>query len=289
MTSVRPAVYVEAPPVAPYEHGLFSVATDLPGVSGDPHWMLAGIEWESIAAVPVQHYRAGLFAGHAAAATKTLPGSPAVSRAWPTAVFAGVECGTFGRPSAEFEDRARGMVELSAQHAVEETLWAGLGLDPAASANGSVLNATGTAATLGGGLVSLVAGVALLEAWLADNYAGRGVIHARRNVAPYAAVQRLAVPITDEPGPDKAETPLGTYWSFGGGYDGTGPGGTSPAAGSAWLYVTGPVVLARSEVVVPATFAESINRSLNTEHVIAEQINLVGFDGPAAAVNVTLP
>lgn len=288
MTSIRPAVYVEAPVVEPYEHGLFSVAQPLVGLDNDPHWMLGGVEWESLASVPVQHYRAGIFAGHASAATKVLPDGPGVSFAWPTAVFGGVECGAFGRPAVEFSERARRIVELNAQHAVEDTLWSGLGLDPAVTP--PVLNATSGATDLtpAGGPVSLVAGVAALERWLADNYAGRGVIHATRDVAAFAAPARLSVPITDEAGPDKTESPLGTYWSFGGGYDGSGPGDTSPAAGTAWLYITGQVYLLRGEVVTPASFTEALNRANNREHVIAEQINLVGIDGPWAAVHVTL-
>jgi len=66
-------------------------------------------------------------------------------------------------------------------------------------------------------------------------------------------------------------TPLGSTWAFGTGYGITGPGGAAPAAGNVWAFMTPPVLIRRSPVVVPDVTA-TMNRTNNQWMALAERV-----------------
>lgn len=76
---------------------------------------------------------------------------------------------------------------------------------------------------------------------------------------------------------------------IGSGYPGTGPAGAAPAAGSTWVFATGPVAVWRSDVyMVPNDLSEAVDRSINDVTVYAERYYAVGYSCAVLAVNVDL-
>lgn len=111
-----------------------------------------------------------------------------------------------------------------------------------------------------------------LEDCLSDCYAGQGVIHIPRIALPTLAAWNLV-----EADGGALFTTAGNRVVVGGGYAGTGPDGTAPAAGTTWMYATGALFGYRGDV---RTFSprDSIDRSANTMRMIAERTYLLGFE-----------
>lgn len=276
--AVPPYLYIDPPEVTPYEQGLFGAVQEL--TTDDPHWLIGGVEWESLASYSGQLYAAGAGTQAGAGGTKTLDAGQLRTKAWPFAVYAGLQCGTFGHTPAEFEARLLRLTELSEQHAAERALWTG------GASNSPALNATGTTDVTGGVATELGRALGLLENWLADNYNAKGQIHARRSVGILASQKHLAK--YDPETPNRYMTPLGTRWVWGGGYDGTGPAAATPATGTTWIYATGQTIMARGQMELPADFKAAIHRIDNQQYMVAERPYIIGVDGTWAAALVDL-
>jgi hypothetical protein len=111
-----------------------------------------------------------------------------------------------------------------------------------------------------------------LEDCLADCYAGQGVIHIPRIALPTFAAWGL-VQARD----GALFTTAGNRVVVGGGYTGSGPDGTSPAAGSTWMYATGALFGYRGDVRMHSP-RDSIDRSANTMRMIAERTYVLAFE-----------
>ncbi len=111
-----------------------------------------------------------------------------------------------------------------------------------------------------------------LEDCLADCYAGQGVIHVPRAVLPTLAAWNL---VTERDG--RLYTSAGNLVVVGGGYTGSGPDGSAPAAGTGWIFATGQVFGYRSDVFVTQP-RDSIDRAANTLRMIAERTYVLGFE-----------
>lgn len=293
----QPYIYVQPPAVERYRHGLLDVAQEITvGAADDPHWAYGGIEFDSWTGVPTATYPSGLNTQNGSGGIKALTACPTRSRASAFTVYGGIAAGSVGHvgePNTYWQNRARGIVELSGQHAAETALWTGsAGAAPALNDAATPSAITGQANTTGGA-VDMVTGLAVLEAYLADHYAARGIIHAPRAAAPYLA---LLHQVCSDPANDNVlATRLGTKFAFGGGYDGTGPGAAippPPAAGIRyfWIYATGQVAYLRSEIDTPASFGEALDRATNqVVALLAEQQWLVAVDTVAVAVLVKSP
>lgn len=120
--------------------------------------------------------------------------------------------------------------------AVEVAFWH----DVLANASSHILNA-GSAST---DAVSLVAGVAALEDYIATNYAGQATFHATRGASAFLKDHRQVV---GQPG-DQLETVLGSKWAFYGGSVNTSPAGVVAPHGYFWLYATSQVTFWHSEI-----------------------------------------
>jgi len=287
---VLPYFYVEAPQVERYRHGLLDVAPVVEQPSD--HWQYSGVEFESFACYLSATYPGGLNDCNGAGGTKVLPACLGVTQASSFAVYGGVSSGSLGHnadDNAWWTDRARRIVENGAQHAVESALWTGTaGATPA-------FNAATTAKVIGGqanttvGAVDLATGVAACENYLANNYAGRGVIHMPRGAGIH--MSRLQLLKAEPDRPEQYCTPLGTRLVFGGGYDGTGPAAVTPPAGTAttsyfWVYVTGAVMLMAGQIEQPGGFAAALDRAGNQVKLYAEQPWLAAVDCLQAGVLV---
>lgn len=128
-------------------------------------------------------------------------------------------------------------------------------------------------------------GLGSLEKALGDCYHGQGVIH----IPPVALTTFYAWNMAIERD-GQLFTPFGNRIVVGQGYDGSGPDGTAPAAGTTWIYATGAMFGYRSPILVP-TLRESFTRSDNTYHLIAERTYVLGWEccHLAALIGVGLP
>lgn len=283
--TTRPRLSITAPTLSPLPFGLLSVANEL--TPSDVHAQL-GVQYETLSGV------VGSLAGLDAhgALSGTLSPNETFSGTTPAGVFptiytnpfltyAGVQAHIVGHTIEEIQDRATAKLALNAGRLIEKALWSGTASsnDQLNAATTTVLNPTpGTA-------VPIQYGLGLLENWLGNIVGAQGLLHAPRtasgslwNLVHVAGNRQLSV--------------LGTAVSFGAGYDGTGPTGATnaaPAAGTTWLYASGPVTVVRSQVgysTVPP--AQKTDLSHNLATVYATEIVSVAFESGAAAVLVTL-
>lgn len=142
-----------------------------------------------------------------------------------------------------------------------------------------VLQPTATVCVTG---VDAAYALGALEDCLADCYAGQGVIHIPRIALPTLASLSLV-----EARGGALWTTAGNRIVVGGGYTGSGPDGTSPAAGSTWMYATGALFGYRGDVRMHSP-RDSIDRSANTMRMIAERTYVIGFECCLLAAHMQL-
>jgi hypothetical protein len=195
----------------------------------------------------------------------------------PFAVVAAEDCHPIGRDSDTARAQLRARLLAGEQAAVERALWTGeVGNGPALAPAADVL--------VNGEARELLDAIGLLEKWITETTGQGGVIHAPRWLAP-----RLAVANQANTSGARATTPLGTVWSLGAGYPGTGPDGVAFDDDALWLYATGPVTVRRSPILEPADWGSgAFNTRTNKPFLLAERIYLVDWPCPAAAVRTTL-
>lgn len=282
-------VVVKAPRcTGPSPYGLFSAFEPLRNV--DPHWMAGGIEWEDYLCGP----------GTEAFIDNCPPGQELpvgfqkpeernfdFCHADPFIVVGSYDCSTGGRPIGEAFEIARQRLLSWEQRQVEQVLWTGI------SANGDVNPSFANGNTTCGitpvdlapaGSVDSVSAIAQLENALGDALPCEGVIHVPYGYAAYLIDHDLLVRVGNE-----YFTPTGYRVVLGQGYDGTGPGGNVPDPGTTWLFGTGPVIIARGDVImVPNNISESVNRMVNDVTVRAERFYAVGFTCALFAIRANL-
>lgn len=212
-------------------------------------------------------------------------------------VYAGINCSPVGWAPDEMATRARNALTNGEGRAVEASFWTGdldngetirprLAEDEAGTpGEAGVPEARGPLATvLGGGPVGVGLGLALLEEAIGSCYAGRPILHMPRSVALLAAGANLAA----RDGANLA-TPLGSLVAAGFGYDGSGPGGAAPTStATRWVYASGAVVIRRWPIEAIPPIAQTLDRGVNTNLVLAERVVEVSFDCCLFAVEVDL-
>lgn len=191
----------------------------------------------------------------------------------PFMVLAGVACGSLGTLGVDDETRARAALAAAEQRLVEATFERG-DIDPSLALSGAVTPA-GVAA------IRMKRAVGALEMYLRQEYGGVGVLHMPPILGEYVRPVRDGAVM---------RTRLGTPIAFGGGYEGVNPTtGAAPPADQYWIYATGAVTVRKSEVQVPATGAETLDRATNQTLMIAERSIMVAVDCvPIAAALVDL-
>lgn len=260
-------VYIEAPTVAPAAGGLYAVAEVRD--NADPHIGASGVTYlsENCGVASSLEDPACLTAD--ARATKTF-GEIDVIAADPFGVYKGVECTYMGDDDSDW---ARRGLELTEHIAVEQAL-------PA------LLFAGATDLTPSPGTpLTVTQGIALLEGWAGANYGGTPVLHMDRQVAAIGLAETVLINDLNY----TITTKQGSLVANGGGYlDMADPSGAAPAAGEAWIYITGAVVVTRTPVfttrVVPGTDADG--GRLNLQRALAERMIAVTAECILAAVLV---
>ncbi len=145
--------------------------------------------------------------------------------------------------------------------------------------SGIVLQPTATIAVTGD---DVAVGLGQLEQQLDQCYGGEGVIHIPRFALP-TFVASLLVQVVN----GQLRTMSGNRVVVSGDYPGTSPAGAAPAAGTSWIYATGPVFAYRSDVFATQT-RESFDRAENTMKMIAERTYVIGYTCCLLAALVTI-
>ncbi len=209
------------------------------------------------------------------------------------------ECATVGNDAAR--DVAVRSLAMAEPWQAERAFWTGQAAGqpvvfPHLAATAAVLdaqgillqtasvNVTGTSIGNAADTTNVDAAVGMLEGALANCYDGVGVLH----------VPQFMVPTLDAWGIIKQNgavmrTMNGNKVAIGAGYPGSAPDGTARPAGKAWLYITGNVFGFRSELRTRSSGAQTIDRSTNTQKMIAERTYVIGWDCcPAFAALATI-
>lgn len=197
----------------------------------------------------------------------------------PFLIVTPLSCGSVGLT----EERTRAFLLEKAtageQARVEQVFSAG-----ACEANPSLANSTPLATALAASANPVLA-IGLLEEALYSTYGLAGVLHVPYFAGPWLAANHL---IEKDPA-GIWRTPAGTYVSIGN-YDGTSPAGVAPAAGTAWIYITGQVSIwraAESEVFY-SPFAQSLDRATNQWKGYREREYVLTYECGAFATETTL-
>ncbi|MFF0467594.1 hypothetical protein ACFYPX_09245 [Micromonospora zamorensis] len=269
----QPLVYVEAPATMPCKYGLFSAAVVVD--PADQREFQAGVEWEPQCVDSPAPTNLAAASDPDRAAMVLPDGVPSVQAAV-IRLYAGLTGRSTARP--DLLDRGRRALGLVEQQSLEHYVWTGEGGNATylADAETEVLADSDAAP------VPLETGVGLLEAHISDRAGVLGVLWAPRWTAGWFA----------EKGQSRIEgprlvCPLGDPIVFAQ-TTGVGPGGVAPAAGEAWLYGTGSVMVRRSAVYLPI-LDEALDRKDNEVFAVAERFYTVGWSCAAAAVKVKLP
>lgn len=271
--------WVDAPPVTPSPYGLFSAATVLDdggsGAQGGEglRWALSGITWEPAACGAAYETLAACEAADQDAEGLTVVDGINAVESSPFTAYHLHRCRLPGRDWTAGDERAAEALRLGEQRAAERHLMRAM----ASADEVSVLSAQP---------VHPVEALGLLERHVGLNYGGTGVLH----VDPLVATLMGSYGLLTETGTSKL-TKLGTRVAVGGGYgaglapsvDDAEPG--TPAAGEAWAYVTGQVMVRRAataEVIRSAAGQLTSNEYL----ALATRPYVIGWECVTAAVRL---
>lgn len=266
--------------------GLFDVAP--PQSPGDNIWMVGGVNWEDYLCTDITSFLD--VCPPTTGFVKPLDRSFNFCHADPFQAIGAFDCSVGGRvrqyKSGEAFEIARQRLLQWEQHKVEQVFWSGVTVN--GNINPSLQDGNDECVdvidiTPGGGAAGVVSSLAALEDALAA-VVPIGIIH----VTPGLATWLQRYDLIEIEG-NVAYTINGTPVVIGAGYPGTGPGNVAPAAGSSWMFGTGPVGVWESPVfMVPENISQSIDRSVNDITVYAEKYFAVGYTCASIAVNVTL-
>jgi hypothetical protein len=257
----------------PLPYGILGGCTSVLDVD-DSHELL-GVEWRALGCCPV-HDTTWCPPGEES------PGAippkefcrPEYEEAEPVTLYAGVECSTFGMSFQEAVEQARATLELGEQRGLEEAFWR------------YTLAPQAVDLTPPAGPVSPAQGVAALEGCLAESYGGAGTLHVP---AGAAALLGCCQVLSREDG--RLQTLAGNCAVIGSGYSvaNSGPDGAPAEPGSAWLYISGPVVIRRGPVdVIPDRAGASIDRRMNDRKVLAERTFVAATTCTVCAIRIEL-
>lgn len=248
---------IAAPSPGPLRYGLFNAATVLDDL--ESRGVAAGFQLPGEGCGTIRAYDANCLTHPA----KTFDEGLSYLEATPYWVYATRQCGTVGTTAAEAAASVRTRLLSLEQTQVERQVWGGgtVAADP---------NLTGVAGvstvTLGAGITGFGAAIAALEDAFYETYGYQGVIHVSTQAYGAAAYSQL---IERQGG--TLRTPLGSAWAFGSGYGVAGPAGAAPAAGNVWAFMTPPVLVRRSQVIVPDVTA-TMDRVNNQWMALAERV-----------------
>lgn len=265
----QPRLTVTAPTAVPLGYGLLPAAGEQ--LRPDAHARL-GTQYEPVTGntagvSQITDPLSGAFTGPLVAEDYAAypDGAPLVTTS-PFLCWAGIKAKPVGTTVEELMARARAKLQLTAGWCIER------GFYPQLTAAAST--------TLAGAPVDPDIAIGLIEQWLADKVGAQGVIH-----APRLAIGSIGKH-TSASG-NRQVTKLGCPVAYGGGYQNLAPGGGAAAAGTVWVYATGPVLVNRSGIdSQPGTGPAGVDYPSNTATVFATEVVSVGYEVGVVAVPV---
>jgi hypothetical protein len=272
-----PARYVAAPTPIPHRFGLFSVASVLEPPEADGWGM--GVQWERDHCGPATLAGVGCSGQSLFNIPKPTIGPAAFTLGSPFAVYGSWKCSPIGH-LADAEQRALNHLYLGEERAVERAIYRG------EAGNNALIDASTVDITpTPGTAVSMTAGVALLESYMALNYSGIGMIHANpREVTKMVAAQLISRELSTG---TQLMTQLGTYVASEGGMSGlVAPGGGAAAAGSYWMFASGIPQIRRTSAQLLAPVRGSLNTSNNDLTLLAERVYVAAWQCTTVGVLV---
>lgn len=272
--------YVEAPEGNPLKYGIFSVADFRP--ADGPFWQ-QGVEWQRDQCGPASLYGCPTCDQNNfnQEPDKTYVEGVPLEDGFPFTVYASFKCSPIGH-WADAEDRAKRNLANGEERAVEAMVAEGTHADQRALTNASSVDATPTPGTP----VTVAQGLAILEAYIAANGKGEGVILGNRRDILLANAEGKLI---ERVGDDHLETLLGTPVAALGGFPArVGPNGTAAGTGEAWLFAIGsrPYIW-RGETFLTSDKDASLDTGYNNLEILAERTYLVGWDCFTVGVLIT--
>ncbi|MFF2964233.1 cupin [Streptomyces sp. NPDC057963] len=270
--------YVEAIPGTPLPHGVLGAScTTVTDVTEDRIHELNGVEWLALGCCPVRDW-----VDPCGADPEESPGPPAqkefcrptIEHAAPITVYAGAECSTLGWTYEEARAHAEASLALGEQQALEAAFWR------------DKLAMDAVDLTPAEGPVHIAQGIAALEGCLAESYGGVGTIHVPAGAAALLSCCNI---VREDPETGALRTLAGNCAVIGAGYSAmnTGPGNIPAEPGTAWLYITGPLVIRCGPVdTIPDRPGASINIRNNDRRVLVERTFVVGTTCTVCAVQI---
>lgn len=273
MAGIIPGPLIAGPEPIGRRYGLFAASAgpiDLP-----PRGQGGGVRYTPVTCGEAVLYPIDCSDGAVTPNEKVPDPNDATIEALPFVVAASIECGVAGYSVAEFEAKVLRRLANGEQGAAEFALWTGL-TTPGGMSLGveNLQDAAVDVAVADDGDFTAVIGALERYLYHEAGYGNVGYIHASVDMAAWAGDHHLVV----QDGPLK-KTPYGSIWIFGGGYPGTGAGGTEPPAGGSYLYVSGQVTVWRAAdagFVWPVN--QTLDRTTNQRHLLAEREYAIGFD-----------
>jgi hypothetical protein len=292
---------IDGPVFTNMPYGLWDTVQQRPSGT-DPHWR-NGVTWQDFcpntsgsSTYDVCVSVTGTGGGPPAAGLLSSNVVETNRGATPFTVYAEFDCSPVGLDAAGERAQAETALAKVESFEVERAFWTGAAgsqqvVWPHLAANTQLLYANGiTLQNAASPVVTGGAGIAnamgSLEYQLSQAYGGQGVVHMPRSVFAAAVAQRLID--FDQAGDGRLYTKSGNLLAVGGGYPGTGPDGSTPASGTAWMYATGACFGYRSDVFVQQS-PGNFDRSQNTVRRIAQRTYLFGFECSLMAALVNLP
>lgn len=205
-------------------------------------------------------------------------------------VYSWIECGPiglWGDDGEEFRERSMAALLNGEARAIEREFWTGdgglmphLAEDTETDDGACVLQTAATELVTGGVAISRAIGE--VEHFIAECCGNVGVIHIPWKLIAvgfdkYQFVVRAG----------KLYTQAGTPVVASGAYPGTSPAGAAPAANTAWIYGTGPVMVRRGAAKITDPKG-SLDKATNSMVMIAERTYSITWDGCHVAALVAL-
>lgn len=274
-----PRQVIDAPPLTVLPYGLLSAVQPLPITT--PHWQ-NGVTWrERCEDIHVTYDECVAVTGSGGPPpeppVKTSTFTMKTRGATPFTVYTEFVCSPVG--SADAATAASEALGRKAPYAVERAFWTGLAENnvgivyPHLAAATTVVDAqsiTMQTVPVTGGVMHPGDALGFIEQTLAACNNSVGVVHIPRRALP-----SFGIYIQSNGG--QLRTNGGNLVAAGSGYPGTSPSGAAPPTGQTWIYGTGQVFEAHSNVAVTGV-RDSIDRTNNTVTMIAERTYLLGWD-----------
>lgn len=254
MSGMCPPVVVDLYDYAPLKFGLKSVSRQFPDL--EPHWRSCGVQFETFTCGQANQW----IDACESLPTKAEPIAPSILEFNPVTIYADWLCGPIGMTPQDRQRRSEIALVCSEDREIEDYWYTTYLTDGSAVA----LNTAASPA-------NLPIGIGMLESAMGFTHCGEPTIHAPREAGELAASFHLTYGSGN-----MLRTALGSPWSFGSGYGNTDPDGVPAPDGVIWIYATGPMYLAQSEVfMTPPTFEDALNRTNNEVRWEASRTSLV--------------